>query len=264
MSVKTLALAWDNSIHKGSELLVLVAIAENSNDDTDSTYLSIEFIAWKTRLSRRSVQRIISTLEKSGELLIQRNRGRNGTNVYRITTTPGNYGLRPNTRNAMDGAFETQPSESETASGGANLSPVTFEVVNVPNSVVDAPNSVVEHTPDDTRTVEEPLSVPLENRRDNIDFPEWFKVASAVKTWNMTYEKAEAWRVMAKVSVDLAERKAYGLASWMTPKRIKEGRKAYDSWQAWCREDRDNAGSGRGAQRQPVKIGQDFKGYGDQ
>ncbi|MEE8465001.1 MAG: helix-turn-helix domain-containing protein, partial [Dehalococcoidia bacterium] len=100
MSVKALARAWDHSTHKGSDLLVLVAIAENSNDDTDSTYLSIEFICWKSRLSRRSVQRSIQELERSGELLIQRNRGRNGTNVYRINTTPGNYVARPSIKNA--------------------------------------------------------------------------------------------------------------------------------------------------------------------
>ncbi len=308
MSVKTLADAWDNSVHKGSELLVLVAIAENSNDDTDSTYLSIEFIAWKTRLSRRSVQRIISTLEKSGELLIQRNRGRNGTNVYRINTKAGNYGIRPNTRNAMVGAFDTPPSDSEAESGGANLAPVSSEVVDAPNSVVDAPNSVVEDTPDDTRTVVEPLLEPLKNRgesdagattpahdilvtsdemnamakktldaakhelleiedvvKEHPDWPTWYAVAYTVPGWTMTLEKAEAWRTMAKVSQDLAERVAYALRDWWptsSDRRQKKG-DPYMTWQNWCRRDRDAAPGTRGAQRQPVRTGAEFKGYGE-
>ncbi len=297
-------------MHKGSELLVLVAISENSNDDTDSTYLSIEFIAWKTRLSRRSVQRILRTLEVSGELLIQRNRGRNGTNVYRITTTPGNYALRPNTRNAKFGAFDEGPEDFDTESGGDNLAPVSSEVLTAPSEVVPAPNSVVEHTPDDTRTVVVPSLVPSKNRRgkgeragattpahtvrpelmnshirdslevlkpelleiedvakDHPEWSSWYAVAYTVPGWTMEFAKADAWRTMAKISEDLAERTAYALRDWWptsSDRRQKKG-DPYATWQNWCRRDRDQQppaprASGRPT-RQGVRTGKDFKGY---
>lgn len=283
MSVEALSRAWDHSIHKGSELLVLVAIAENSNDDTDSTYLSIEFICWKTRLSRRSVQRIVRTLEASGELLIMRNRGRNGTNVYRINTKPGNYALRPNTRNVSFDAFDEEQADTETESGGVNLAPVPSEVLGAPNSVGETPNSVVEHTPDGTRTVVVPSLEPSENRSNESDhagakklleiedvvkahptWPSWYAVAYTVPGWTMELDKADAWRNMAKITADLAERVAYALRDWWptsSDKRQKKG-DPYKTWQNWCRRDRDVApGNARGAQRQPVRTGGDFKGY---
>jgi hypothetical protein len=291
MSVEALSRAWDNSIHKGSELLVLVAIAENSNDDTDSTYLSIEFISWKTRLSRRSVQRIIRVLEESGELLIQRNRGRNGTNVYRINTKPGNYALRPNTRNVSFDAFDEGQVEHEAESRGVNLAPVPSEVFDAPNSVVETPNSVVEDTPDGTRTVVVPYLEPLKNRRESETafktsqtiqpfelleiedvvkehptWPTWYAVAYTVPGWAMGLAQADGWRNMAKITADLAERVAYALRDWWptsSDKRQKKG-DPYKTWQNWCRRERDVVpGNARGAQRQPVRTGATFRGYGE-
>ena len=75
---------WDHSSQKGSDLLVLLALADNAQDDGSLGKFSpgIETIARRARMTARSVQRVLSRLESSGELTIERVKGR--TNKYRL------------------------------------------------------------------------------------------------------------------------------------------------------------------------------------
>jgi hypothetical protein len=63
-------LVWRKSQHKGSELLVLLAIADNANEQTGLAHPSQELLAAKTRLSRRGVQKILPKLLAAGELVL--------------------------------------------------------------------------------------------------------------------------------------------------------------------------------------------------
>lgn len=74
MSVKRMSSVWDSSIHKGSSLLLLLAIADNAND-YGHAWPGIEVLSKKTRLSERQVMRIIQVLEDSGELFVFRREG---------------------------------------------------------------------------------------------------------------------------------------------------------------------------------------------
>ena len=75
MSVKISSQVWDKSQHSGSKLLLLIALADNANDNGHA-WPGVDYLADKTRLSRDTVMRSTGTIEKSGELYIKRTKGR--------------------------------------------------------------------------------------------------------------------------------------------------------------------------------------------
>jgi len=78
-----MAAVWDGSNHSGSELLMLLAIADFADDD-GRAYPSIATLARKCRMSPRNVNHILPRLTASGELTIKVGNGPSGTNVYRV------------------------------------------------------------------------------------------------------------------------------------------------------------------------------------
>lgn len=83
MSVRTMARVWDASKHSGTELLVLLAIADFA-DDNGNAYPAVPTLAEKCRMSPRNANFILSALKASGELEVRSNEGPRGTNRYRI------------------------------------------------------------------------------------------------------------------------------------------------------------------------------------
>lgn len=74
---------WEHSTHKGSELLLLLAIARFANLDGIG-WPGIPKLAKAMRMSPRNVQRLLPRLEASGELRVRRNAGPHGTHLYQI------------------------------------------------------------------------------------------------------------------------------------------------------------------------------------
>ncbi len=70
-----MAAVWDLSIHKGSDLLLLLALADSASDDGHS-YPGIGELVRKTRVSRSTVIRALERLEAAGEIFIRHNRRR--------------------------------------------------------------------------------------------------------------------------------------------------------------------------------------------
>lgn len=83
MSIRIWTAVWTNSRHSGSELLMLLALADFA-DDEGLAYPSIATLARKCRMSTRNVNLILAQLRKGGELEVRQNAGPNGANVYRI------------------------------------------------------------------------------------------------------------------------------------------------------------------------------------
>jgi hypothetical protein len=73
----------DGSKHAGSELLVLLAIADSANDN-GYAFPSVASLAKKCRLGERYINKILATLRDSGELEIRLNGGPRGANLYRV------------------------------------------------------------------------------------------------------------------------------------------------------------------------------------
>lgn len=83
MSIKVMARVWDESRLKGSELLLLLAIADFANDE-GKAWPKVSTLAHKTRMSERQTQRLIQSAEESGELVVHKNQGPRGTNLYEV------------------------------------------------------------------------------------------------------------------------------------------------------------------------------------
>jgi hypothetical protein len=83
MSVRVISEVLDKSIHAASELLMLVVLADYS-DDQGNSYPGVASLARKCRMSSRNTNYILNALQASGELKVLKNQGPKGTNRYRI------------------------------------------------------------------------------------------------------------------------------------------------------------------------------------
>ncbi len=101
MSIKVMNWVWEYSPAKGTELLMLLAIADNASDDGGNAYPSVRTLARKTRMGERSVQRIVRKLAEEGHLSIKERGGRD-PNRYAVlmrselSTPPSDWHPRQN------------------------------------------------------------------------------------------------------------------------------------------------------------------------
>jgi len=86
VSLKAMNWVWDHSPAVGTELLVLLAIADNADDAGANAYPSTDTLARKTRLDTRTVQRVIRRLEERGHVVVDRGGGR-AANRYSMSLT---------------------------------------------------------------------------------------------------------------------------------------------------------------------------------
>lgn len=84
MSIQVMSRVWLDSDQSGSDLLLLLALADNANDD-GVCWPSIKHLAQKIRMCERSVINIIKRLEESGELYVAHRR--NSGNRYLVATS---------------------------------------------------------------------------------------------------------------------------------------------------------------------------------
>jgi len=84
MSVRVMSWVWADSKADGADLLVLLAIADQSHDDGAGAWPSVSTLAARARVSERTVQRSLRHLVEIHELEITPNAGRHGVNIYRV------------------------------------------------------------------------------------------------------------------------------------------------------------------------------------
>lgn len=87
MSIKVTNWAWSRSESRNGARLVMLALADRA-DDNGCSWPSIDDLAERTNLSRRSVQKGIAALVEIGELAVENGGGRHRSNRYRITPKP--------------------------------------------------------------------------------------------------------------------------------------------------------------------------------
>ncbi|MPZ66632.1 MAG: hypothetical protein GEU83_14350 [Pseudonocardiaceae bacterium] len=89
VSLKAMNWVWDHSPAAGTELLVLLAIADNADDTGANAFPAAATLARKTRLDARTVRRVIRRLEDDGRLVVDRSVGGRAANRYAVPlTTP--------------------------------------------------------------------------------------------------------------------------------------------------------------------------------
>ena len=108
MSIKIMSRVWEESSCEGSQLLLLLALADHASDD-GVCWPGIARLAHKTRKSERYTKTLIQKIEESGELHVARNAGRSNTNMYYIT-----LGFeRPEIIHTLVKRFSTDPNRAE-------------------------------------------------------------------------------------------------------------------------------------------------------
>ena len=109
MSIKVMNWVWDHSPAKGTELLMLLAIADNAADDGSNAFPSVSTLARKTRLDERTVQRIIRKLASQEQLHVDERGGRQ-SNRYTVlmreelSTPPAKRRSRQNATGGVEAA----------------------------------------------------------------------------------------------------------------------------------------------------------------
>ena len=99
MSIKRMSAVWEHSQHKGSELLLMLAIADTAND-LGVAWPGYPYLAKKIRMARRSAIRLAATCAESGELWIL-NRSHRKSNIYIVTVGLSNEELRLGAEQAL-------------------------------------------------------------------------------------------------------------------------------------------------------------------
>jgi len=85
MAIDVMTKVWKQSKQKGSELLLLLGIADHCDDD-GVCWPSIKKLAEKSRMSERQTQRNIDALVESRELYVEKTVGRHNSNRYFVMT----------------------------------------------------------------------------------------------------------------------------------------------------------------------------------
>lgn len=117
MSIQTMNRVWSSSQQKGSALLLLLAIADNANDAGEA-FPGIAYLAHKTRMSERQVQRLIQYLAATDELAVIFSNGRGYANYYYVLVDRPTSDIR-----RIKAACERRNQANQAAKKGDILSP---------------------------------------------------------------------------------------------------------------------------------------------
>ncbi len=118
---------WESSQHSGSNLLMLLAVADFSDDD-GIAFPAVEKLAKKCRMSKRNAQDRLRELSESGELAILKNQGPppKYPNLFKVNldrlgvkptapvqpTSPVQYSVKRGEAHCMAGVKPTAPKPS--------------------------------------------------------------------------------------------------------------------------------------------------------
>ncbi len=84
VSIKIMTAIWEHSDREGSQLLMLLAMADHANDE-GVCWPSVETLARKCRIKKRQTQYLLNDLEKSGAIKrLHMGGGRRKTTTYRV------------------------------------------------------------------------------------------------------------------------------------------------------------------------------------
>lgn len=89
MSAKATFWAWDQRGLSSSQKLVLLCLADNHNEDSGRCDPSVQFIADKTALNRKTILRALSDLEDLGLVVSEKRHGTSNTFVLLTSTEIG-------------------------------------------------------------------------------------------------------------------------------------------------------------------------------
>ncbi|GLZ28066.1 hypothetical protein Lesp02_02560 [Lentzea sp. NBRC 105346] len=152
MSIKVMTWVWDHAHVSGTELLLMLAIADQANDRGTDAWPSIHDLARRTRLNERTVQRVIQRLQAGSHITVEAGGGRlrNRYTIIMSSTTndpappvdnraapPAEHHPRQNATGGTDAASGV--TQLRRPSPGTAVSPVPSYTVLSPTSVTVSP-----------------------------------------------------------------------------------------------------------------------------
>lgn len=168
MSVKVMTRVWESNLPRDEKYITL-CLADFGNDEGDSIYPSIGYIAYKTGYSETQVKAILRKLRAEGIITVgfagSPNQSKYGTNLYKINLdrlperppyTPPPNG-RPEKRGSDSdphekGGLDSEKGGSDSVKVGAKTDPYTLE-----ESLV---NPLVKNMPAETAGVSDESKLP--------------------------------------------------------------------------------------------------------
>lgn len=193
MSVKLMAMVFENEELGPTERLVLLSLADHA-DDEGRCYPSIARLMQRTGLKERAVQNNIKKLVEGGYVVIWRGGGRGNANLYVVDASP-----KPRTKNPVsDDENPAQETPFETTNPASNTENPAF---NAENPARDAPEP--------SRTTKEP-SVSKTREADEIRqvLEQWASpdaVASFIAYRRRQKGKALSLRAARRLANNLSE-----------------------------------------------------------
>lgn len=148
MSIKIMTHVWEHSHHKGSALLMLLAIADHANDD-GQCWPSLPRLAARCRVGKRQAIKLIQFLEGAGAISVRHGRGRGRASVYTIKGVP------------QCTFYHGSPLQSDVSTGNGEPE-CTFSAKKVHSRAEKVHSSVVKGELQNTPTIIDPS----ENQKD--------------------------------------------------------------------------------------------------
>jgi hypothetical protein len=123
MSIKLMSQVWEEADLGGSELLVLLALADHANDN-GVCWPSVPRLAARARLSERQTQRVLQKLHADGYFeIVSKGDGRGHSTLYRVTLKGDTKGDTVSTFTKERVTSATQRVTSATVKGDIAMSP---------------------------------------------------------------------------------------------------------------------------------------------
>ena len=189
LSIKIMSEVWEHSKLRGSQLLLLLALADNAKDETREAWPGTAYLARKTRLSVRAIHRLISELEASKELSVERNRGRNRVNLFRINEYLPEENVTSwhvledsvdtSAKFGTNGKGDNSGDENVTSDAGV----VTNHAEKVTSDALKGDTPATGNHKEPLEPLIEPLIEPVGNLKNSPTHPEWFEVLQNLKYW---------------------------------------------------------------------------------
>lgn len=245
MSIKASSWIWDNSKQHGARLLLLLAIADNANDQGTNSFPSVKTLAQRCRVDDRRVRRMMKDLIEVNELRVITEAGRKGrcgsTNLYELPQYRIAHGFEENTPGTNTPGPQATGG-TYTSPGGVHIPPVGGVHIPAEPSLEPSFNLKEEINPSDlcsepenlAREPDEPPEVePTQTNPETTPDPvvfimpltkrdgEFHVTASMVKEWQDTFPGVDVMAELKKARIWCVDR----------PRRMKtrSGVRAYIS-----------------------------------
>jgi hypothetical protein len=194
MSVRITSRVWAISKHGGTELLMLLAIADFADHD-GRAYPSVSTLARWCRMTDRNAVNLLAKLRDGGELEIQRNAGPRGTNRYRIVLADAQGVKRtssPSTRPHLKLASPLDPEAGFTPEAHDTLKP------GVAGGEVQGRKPLKPASPEPSLNRQEPPERvrARTSRQAKVPLPAAFAISDQVRAWAKAkgFDRLEAHR----------------------------------------------------------------------